>query len=91
MRSALFAAVLVAASTAAFGQTPTPPAPAQPAAPPPPPPPAFKVGDKAPDFTLPYLVAKPEGGFERKSVSLADYRGKQHVVLAFFPAAFSPG
>jgi peroxiredoxin len=39
------------------------------------------VGDKAPDFTLPYLVAKPDGGFERKMVLLADYRGKQNVVL----------
>ena len=91
MRRASLAALLVAASASGlFGQAAPSPAPAQPAAPPPPPP-AFKVGDKAPDFTLPYLVAKTEGGFERRSASLADYRGKQNVVLAFFPAAFSPG
>jgi hypothetical protein len=95
MRRALLAVLLAAAASGiASGQAPPPQAPAPPAAqpaPPPPPPPAVKVGDQAPDFTLSYLVAKPEGGFERKSVSLADYRGKQNVVLAFFPAAFSPG
>jgi hypothetical protein len=66
------------------GQTPA-------AAPPPPPAPAVKVGDKAPDFTLPYLTAKADGGFEARQVSLSQYAGKQNVVLAFFPAAFSPG
>jgi ABC-type nitrate/sulfonate/bicarbonate transport system substrate-binding protein len=68
-------------------------APAQqpPASPPPPPAPAVKVGETAPDFSLPYLAAKAEGGFERRQLSLADYRGRQNVVLAFFPAAFSPG
>ena len=63
----------------------------QPAAPQAPPPPAVKVGDKAPGFTLPYLVAKPDGGAEARQVSLSDFAGKQNVVLAFFPAAFSPG
>lgn len=62
-----------------------------PAAPAQAPPPAVKVGEPAPDFTLPYLVAKPEGGFDTRQVSLADFKGKQHVVVAFFPAAFSPG
>jgi peroxiredoxin len=64
-----------------------------PSQPPPPPPPAVKVGEPAPDFTLTYL-AKPaaEGGRpERKDVTLASFKGKQNVVLAFFPAAFSPG
>jgi hypothetical protein len=55
------------------------------------PPPAVKVGQKAPDFTLPYLVAKPDGGVETREVSLVPFAGKQNVVLAFFPAAFSPG
>jgi hypothetical protein len=54
-------------------------------------PPAVKVGQPAPDFTLPYLVAKPDGTFETRQVSLASFKGKQNVVLAFFPAAFSPG
>jgi len=43
----------------------------------------LKVGDPAPDFTLP----STEGG----DVHLADYIGKSTVVLAFFPAAFTGG
>jgi peroxiredoxin len=43
----------------------------------------LKVGDKAPDFTLP----STEGG----NVHIADYIGKSTVVLAFFPAAFTGG
>jgi peroxiredoxin len=43
----------------------------------------LKVGDTAPDFTLP----STEGG----KVHLADYVGKSTVVLAFFPAAFTGG
>ncbi len=42
----------------------------------------LKVGDEAPDFTLPSATT---GG----QVTLSDYRGKQNVVLAFFPFAFS--
>ena len=83
-RSALCILLLLDAATAAAQQTP-------PAAPPASPPPAVKVGEAAPDFTLPYLVPKPEGGFETRQVALASFKGKQNVVLAFFPAAFSPG
>ena len=43
----------------------------------------LKVGDKAPDFTLPCT----SGG----TVHIADYLGKSTVVLAFFPAAFTGG
>lgn len=43
----------------------------------------LKAGDEAPDFTL-----KDTAG---KEVKLSDFRGKKNVVLAFFPAAFSPG
>ncbi|MBV9443826.1 MAG: redoxin domain-containing protein [Acidobacteriaceae bacterium] len=43
----------------------------------------LKVGDKAPDFTLP----STDGG----NVHIADYIGKSTVVLAFFPAAFTGG
>jgi thioredoxin-dependent peroxiredoxin len=42
-----------------------------------------KVGDVAPDFT----IKDSEG----KTVHLADYRGKQRVVLYFFPKCFTPG
>jgi peroxiredoxin len=41
----------------------------------------LKVGDLAPDFTLP--TAKGE------KITLSDFRGKKNVVLAFFPFAFS--
>ena len=44
----------------------------------------LKVGDKAPDFTLPSTEGKTP-------VHLADYIGKSTVVLAFFPAAFTGG
>jgi peroxiredoxin len=43
----------------------------------------LKVGDMAPDFTLPST-----GGGQ---VKLSDMRGKKNVVLAFFPAAFTGG
>ena len=43
----------------------------------------LKVGDMAPDFTLP--------GSDGKTYSLADFRGKQAVVLAWFPKAFTAG
>ena len=43
----------------------------------------LKVGDMAPDFTLPDTDNKP--------VKLADFRGKKTVVLAFFVAAFTGG
>ena len=43
----------------------------------------LKVGDMAPDFTLPSTSGKP--------VTLSDFRGKANVVLAFFPAAFTGG
>jgi hypothetical protein len=60
---------------------------------PPPPPPAVKVGEAAPDFTLAYFAPPAtEGGRpERKEVTLSSFKGKQNVVLAWFPAAFSPG
>jgi peroxiredoxin len=51
-----------------------------------------KVGEPMPDFTLPYLEPAPPGGRpQSKTAKLSDFKGKQVVVLAFFPAAFSPG
>jgi peroxiredoxin Q/BCP len=43
----------------------------------------LKVGDVAPNFTL----SSTAGG----KITLADYKGKNVVVLAFFPAAFTGG
>ncbi len=43
----------------------------------------LKVGDKAPDFTL--------KGSDGKTYSLSDFQGKQGVVLAWFPKAFTGG
>lgn len=42
----------------------------------------LKVGDKAPDFTLPTV----KGG----SMSLEQFMGKKNVVLSFVPAAWTP-
>ncbi len=44
---------------------------------------ALKVGDKAPDFTLP--------GTDGKPVTLSKLLAKGPVILAFFPKAFTPG
>ncbi len=57
----------------------------------PPPPPAVKVGQAAPDFTLRYLAKTPDGKVEPKTLSLGEFKGKKTVILAFVPAAFSPG
>jgi hypothetical protein len=60
--------------------------------PPPPPPPLVKVGQPMPDFTLPYLEPAPDGGRPAsKTATLSSLKGKSSVVIAFFPAAFSPG
>jgi hypothetical protein len=87
MISAIF---LFTASIAAFGQTPTAsPTPARPAGPPMPKT-HLKVGDKAPDFTLPSTIATADG----RSVvryKLSDFQGKKNVVLAFYVLAFTGG
>lgn len=43
----------------------------------------LKVGDMAPDFTLP--------ASDGKTYHLADFKGKRAVVLAWFPKAFTSG
>ena len=45
--------------------------------------PELKVGDQAPDFTL--------QASDGKTYKLSDFRGKQAVVLAWFPKAFTQG
>jgi peroxiredoxin Q/BCP len=74
MSKAVIAGVLCAAFVgvlSAQGQTPAP-APGV----------ELKVGDKAPDFSLP--------GTDGKTHKLSDYKGKT-VVLAWYPAAFTGG
>lgn len=41
-----------------------------------------KVGQPAPDFTLPSVSGE--------KISLSQYRGKKHVVISFVPAAWTP-
>ena len=47
----------------------------------------LKIGDSAPDFTLPGVITKPD--IQRLDVRLSDYRGRQNVVVAFHPFAFT--
>ena len=42
---------------------------------------ALSVGDEAPDFTLNDQTRTP--------VTLSDFRGKKHVLIVFYPLAFS--
>jgi peroxiredoxin (alkyl hydroperoxide reductase subunit C) len=42
----------------------------------------IKVGDKAPEFTLPAVSGE--------KVSLGQYRGKKNVAISFVPAAWTP-
>ncbi len=49
----------------------------------------LKVGDKAPDFTLPSTIVGADGRGVR--YKLSDFKGKKNVVLAFFVFAFTGG
>jgi hypothetical protein len=85
--SAIF--ILVTASLAAAQTTPAPtPTPARPAAPAAPKT-HLKVGDAAPDFTLPSTIM----GADNRTVryKLSDLKGKKNVVLAFYVLAFTGG
>jgi thioredoxin-dependent peroxiredoxin len=75
MMSVFFATALLAGAAALAAQTPATPAPA--------PGPELKVGDVAPDFSL--------EGSDGKTYKLADFRGKQAVVVAWFPKAYTSG
>jgi peroxiredoxin Q/BCP len=80
-RSIATTLVLSLAATAALAQTPA--APAAPAAAPAAPSVELKVGDVAPPFKL--------QASDGKTYSLADFKGKSAVVLAWFPKAFTSG
>jgi len=77
-RTIQLALVLVFGVFAVHAQTP-----AQQPAQPTPPKTHLKVGQPAPDFTLPDTAGKP--------VKLSDFKGKKNVVLAFYVLAFTGG
>ena len=81
-RSFQLTVVLLLGVLAALGQTPSQQPAAQPAQPTPPKT-HLKVGQPAPDFTLPDTAGKP--------VKLSDFKGKKNVVLAFYVLAFTGG
>ncbi len=88
IKRALSIVFLFAAASIAAAQTPTPspsPAAQRPAAPHT----NLKVGQAAPDFTLPSTIV----GSDKRSVSykLSDFKGKKNVVLAFYVFAFTGG
>ena len=83
-----FFLLLAMAAIAAAQQpipTPTPARPAPPAAPHT----NLKVGDAAPDFTLPSTAVGQDGKTAR--FKLSDFKGKKNVVLAFYVLAFTGG
>ncbi len=79
--SGLCMALLLASSLAWAQQAP--PAQAQAAKPPAPPKTHLKIGDVAPDFSLP--------GTDGKTYKLSDFKGKKTVILAFYALAFTGG
>jgi thioredoxin-dependent peroxiredoxin len=68
MRNAWILAAVLMMATGTNAQTPAP---------------ELKVGDQAPDFSLP--------GTDGKTHKLSDYKGKKAVVVAWFPKAFTSG
>ncbi len=68
--AAVLMMLVAAGSLCAMVQQPAQPAP-------------LKVGDRAPDFTLPDQDGKP--------VRLSSFAGKRKVVLAFYVKAFTSG
>ena len=87
IKKALSFVFLLAAASIAVAQTPIPsPTPAKaPAAPHT----NLKVGQAAPDFTLPSTIVGADGRGVR--YKLSDLKGKKNVVLAFYVFAFTGG
>ncbi len=48
----------------------------------------LKVGEMAPDFTLPVANKDMVGG--QAELTLSSYKGKKNVVMVFYPFAFTP-
>lgn len=51
---------------------------------------SLKVGQAAPDFTLPSTILTPDGRAVVR-YKLSDFKGKKNVVLAFYVLAFTGG
>ena len=86
LKKALCLGLLIALSVAALAQQLSQQASqqsSQQAKPPAAPKTSLKVGDAAPDFTLP--------GTDGKTYTLSDFKGKKSVVLAFYVLAFTGG
>jgi peroxiredoxin len=49
---------------------------------------SLRVGQQAPDFTLPYAT---KDSISRVPITLSERIGKKNLVLAFYPADWSPG
>jgi len=71
IKRALSLGLLCATAIIAAAQQPAPPKT------------TLKVGDAAPDFTLPSITGE--------NVKLSDFKGKKNVVLAFYVLAFTGG
>jgi len=84
----VLALVLGSAVIAAAQQATPTPAPAR-TTPPVAPHTNLKVGQPAPDFTLPSTALGPDGRGMR--FKLSDFKGKKNVVLAFYVLAFTGG
>jgi peroxiredoxin Q/BCP len=76
IRAALAAATIVLAPSFASAQGTPAPAPSP-----------LKVGDAAPDFTVPWVTS---AGLEKKPFKLSEHKGET-VILAFFPKARTSG
>ena len=84
----LVLALLLGSAAIAAAQQPTPsPTPAR--TPPVAPHTNLKVGQAAPDFTLPSTAIGADGRGMR--FKLSDFKGKKNVVLAFYVLAFTGG
>ncbi len=89
IKRALSFVFLLAAASIAVAQQPTPtPTPAR-TTPPAAPHTNLKVGQAAPDFTLPSTIVGADGRGVR--YKLSDFKGKKNVVLAFYVFAFTGG
>jgi len=88
IKKILVLALLLGSAAVAAAQQPTPsPTPAR--IPPPAPHTNLKVGQTAPDFTLPSTTIGTDGRTVR--FKLSDFKGKKNVVLAFYVLAFTGG